>query len=80
MVLADHDMILVGSSNMDYRSFFLNFEMDLYIRDRVLADQIQDIMLSVAADCVSLAPRDVSNLRIGRLLFRRIMRLFAPLM
>jgi cardiolipin synthase len=80
MVLADHDMILVGSSNMDYRSFFLNFEMDLYIRDRGLADQIQDIMLSVAADCVSLAPRDVSNLRIGRLLFRRIMRLFAPLM
>ena len=80
MVLADHDLVLIGSSNMDYRSFFLNFEMDLYVRDRGLADQIQDIMQSVAADCVALAPRDVSNLRIGRLLFRRIMRLFAPLM
>jgi phosphatidylserine/phosphatidylglycerophosphate/cardiolipin synthase-like enzyme len=73
-------MVLVGSSNMDYRSFFLNFEMDLYIRDGNLADEIQDIMQAVAVDCVALAPRDVSNLRIGRLLFRRIMRLFAPLM
>jgi cardiolipin synthase len=80
MVLADNDMVLAGSSNMDYRSFFLNFETDLYVRDRSLADQIQDIMKSVAADCAPLAPRDVSNLRIGRLLFRRIMRLFAPLM
>lgn len=80
MVLADQDMVLVGSSNMDYRSFFLNFEMDLYVRDRILATQIQEIMKSVGADCAPLAPRDVSNLRIGRLLFRRIMRLFAPLM
>lgn len=80
MVLADENMALVGSSNMDYRSFFLNFEMDLYVRDHALAAAMEKIMQSVASDCSALAPRDVSNLRIGRLLFRRIMRLFAPLM
>jgi len=80
MVLADDDLVLIGSSNMDYRSFFLNFETDLFVRDRLLAGEISNIMESIAVDCAVLAPRDVSNLRIGRLLFRRIMRLFAPLM
>ncbi len=80
MILADQDLVLVGSSNMDYRSFFLNFETDLFIRDKQLASQVTTIMDSVARDCSELSKSDVSNLRIGRLLFRRIMRLFAPLM
>jgi cardiolipin synthase len=80
MILADQDVVLVGSSNLDYRSFFLNFETDLFVRDRQLATQVEGIMESVARDCSALSSSDVSNLRIGRLLFRRIMRLFAPLM
>jgi cardiolipin synthase len=80
MILADQDLVLVGSSNMDYRSFFLNFETDLFVRDKQLASQVRTIMDSVAKDCSELSKGDVSNLRIGRLLFRRIMRLFAPLM
>jgi cardiolipin synthase len=80
MILADQDLVLIGSSNMDYRSFFLNFETDLFVRDKQLAAQAATIMESVARDCSLLSPGDVSNLRIGRLLFRRIMRLFAPLM
>lgn len=80
MVLADQDVVLVGSSNMDYRSFFLNFETDLFVRDRTLAGEVERIMQDVAGESSQLAPSDVSNARIGRLLFRRIMRLFAPLM
>ena len=80
MVLADDDVVLAGSSNCDYRSFFLNFETDLFIRDRALAIDVAKILQDVSQDCVRLAPKDVSNMRIGRLLFRRIMRLFAPLM
>ena len=80
IILADQDLVLVGSSNLDYRSFFLNFETDLFVRDKQLASQVRAIMESVAKDCSELSKSDVSNLRIGRLLFRRIMRLFAPLM
>jgi cardiolipin synthase len=80
LVLADHDVVLAGSSNLDYRSFFLNFETDLFMRDRRLAGDVASIFETLAKDCVALAPRDVSNRRLGRLLFRRIMRLFAPLM
>ena len=80
LVLADDDVILAGSSNLDYRSFYLNFETDLFMRDRVLAASVEQVIKSLASHCVHLAPSDVSNRFLARLLFRRIMRLFAPLM
>ena len=80
LIMADDDVVLAGSSNLDYRSFFLNFETDLFIRDRALTDEIAGILTGVAKHCVPLLPSDVTNRRLGRLLFRRIMRLFAPLM
>ncbi len=80
LLLADDDLILAGSSNLDYRSFFLNFETDLLMRDRALAAQISEILEGVSKHCVPLSPDDVSPKRVARLLFRRIMRLFAPLM
>jgi cardiolipin synthase len=80
LILADEDVILAGSSNLDYRSFFLNFETDLLMRDRDLASKIHDILLDVSKHCIPLSSSDVTNRRVGRLLFRRIMRLFAPLM
>lgn len=80
LILADEDVILAGSSNLDYRSFFLNFETDLLMRDRDLASKIHDILVDVSKHCIPLSSPDVANRRLGRLLFRRIMRLFAPLM
>lgn len=80
LILADDDLILAGSSNLDYRSFFLNFETDLLMRDTILARQIEEVLLAVEQHCIPLSSSDVSSRRLGRLLFRRIMRLFAPLM
>jgi cardiolipin synthase len=80
LVLADEDVVLVGSSNLDYRSFFLNFETDLFMRDKVLSKKMAEIYSSLAKQCIGLAHADVSNARLARLLFRRIMRLSAPLM
>jgi cardiolipin synthase len=80
LLLADDDLILAGSSNLDYRSFFLNFETDLLMRDRELAGQVAAVLNDVAKQCIPLGSSDVSGRRLARLLFRRIMRLFAPLM
>ncbi len=80
LVLADADLVLAGSSNMDYRSFYLNFETDLLLRDRALAQNISDLLTEVSENCCPLTSKDVSLRPVGRLLFRRIMRLFAPLM
>jgi cardiolipin synthase A/B len=80
LILADDDLVMAGSSNLDYRSFYLNFETDLLLRDRVLAQQISGLLAEVAESCIPLTTEDVTGRRLGRLLFRRIMRLFAPLM
>jgi len=80
LVLADDDVVLAGSSNLDYRSFFLNFETDLFMRDRRLTMDLAAVFEKLIKDCIPLGPKDVSNRRLARLLFRRIMRLFAPLM
>jgi cardiolipin synthase len=80
LILADADLILAGSSNLDYRSFYLNFETDLLLRDRVLAQNISDLLTEISSGCNPLTDKDVSARPILRLLFRRIMRLFAPLM
>ena len=80
LVLADSDLVLAGSSNLDYRSFYLNFETDILVRDRMLAQNIGDLFNQVSEGCLSLTAKDAANRPVVRLLFRRIMRLFAPLM
>lgn len=80
VVLADDDLVFAGSSNMDYRSFFLNFETDLFIRDKTLGRSVEEFFIRIAAMSCSLKASDISARPIDRLLIRRFMRLFAPLM
>ncbi|MCX6126477.1 MAG: cardiolipin synthase [Proteobacteria bacterium] len=80
IILADDDLIFSGSSNMDYRSFFLNFETDLFIRDKVLGAKIKELFSRVSAMSEPLTEVDLSAKPLTRLLMRRLMRLVAPLM
>lgn len=80
IAMGDDDLILAGSSNMDYRSFFLNFETDMLIRDKKLADEVHKFFELMETMCERLRPSDVSKVPVGVLLVRRMMRLLAPLM
>ncbi len=42
LMVIDRQWCFIGSSNLDSRSLRLNFEIDLEIYDRVLAEQIED--------------------------------------
>lgn len=51
VLVVDNEWAAVGSANLDNRSFYLNFEMNLLVRDREFAKSVssmleQDIMLS----------------------------------
>ena len=80
VILADDDLVLSGSSNMDYRSFYLNFETDLFMRNKAVASKIEHLFREIALMSLPLKRRDLTRMRVGRLLVRRIMRLLAPLM
>jgi cardiolipin synthase len=80
LLVADDELVLSGSSNLDYRSFFLNFETDLFVLDRVLAADSTKFWQEMASMSVPLSDRDISLKPWLRHLSRRVMRLFAPLM
>ena len=76
LMLADYCAV-VGSINMDMRSFYEQFESAVYTDDAAVLGQIEADFGSAFAECEPLAARRRSPL--GRL-FDMILRVFAPLM
>jgi len=50
-VLVDHEMGSVGTANMDYRSFRLNFEVNAFFYDADLGERLRDIYLDDLTLC-----------------------------
>ena len=50
-VLVDHEMGSVGTANMDYRSFRLNFEVNAFFYDADLGARLRDIYLDDLTLC-----------------------------
>jgi cardiolipin synthase A/B len=81
VALIDDEYVLLGSSNADYRSHFLNFETDLLLRDTALCREIVEKVFSpVWAHSVELTPRCVTDSTSMKVVAMRLMRLIAPLM
>jgi len=67
VLLADDDFAIVGSINLDYRSFMLNFELSAAIQDRSFALDVENMFL---ADFDRSRPEDLRAFDEGSLLFR----------
>jgi cardiolipin synthase len=80
LLLADDDLVLSGSSNLDYRSFFLNFELDLLIRDRRLAPDVEKFLTESFQQSETLGLQQVRPRNLPLKAARNLIRLFAPLM
>jgi cardiolipin synthase len=80
LLLADNDLVLTGSSNQDYRSFFLNFELDLLLRDRALTAKIEAYFTELFGKSYVLTREKIDLDYRSWGLPRRIFRLCSPLM
>ena len=80
LLVADDDLILTGSSNQDCRSFFLNFELDLLIRDRGLTSRVDAYFIDLFAKSYILTREKVDQEFRSFMFLRRISRLCSPLM
>jgi cardiolipin synthase len=80
LLLADDDLVLTGSSNQDYRSFFLNFELDLLLRDRALTAKIEAYFTELFGKSYVLTREKIDLDYRSWGLPRRIFRLCSPLM
>ncbi len=79
IVVSDDDFCMIGSTNMDFRSLYLNYECGAcFYGTRMIADVKADI-LNLQSDCREITEADCkTNLLIKTL--QDICRMFAPIM
>jgi len=78
--VADDILSTVGSANLDYRSFELDFEVNAFIYDAKFAIQMKETFLKDQEDCVLINPEEWGNRpRLVRWT-ESVCRLFDPLM
>jgi cardiolipin synthase A/B len=74
VLLADDDLAIVGSVNLDFRSFMLNFELSGLVQDRAFAAEVEKMF---EADFARSRPEDLHMFAEGSFFFRLKCRLAA---
>jgi cardiolipin synthase len=74
VLLADDDLAIVGSVNLDYRSFMLNFELSAAVQNPAFAASIEKML---EADFARSKEEDLRKFENGSFLFRLKCRLAA---
>ena len=67
VLLADNDFAIIGSINLDYRSFMLNFELSAAVQDAGFASEVEHMFL---ADFDRSRPENLNAFDDASLLFR----------
>lgn len=79
VMLVDDDISVVGTANLDNRSFRLNFEISALVYDRDFSRELATMLERDFSQCRQLLPREVANWSLLRRLLSRCAYLFAPL-
>ena len=79
-MVADGQLAIVGTANMDHRSFELNFEVISMIYDTDLAQQLKKAFLKDIRDAARIDPKAWSRRTLFKQLPEKLCRLFSPLL
>lgn len=79
-IVIDDFISIVGSTNMDERSFGQNFEANAFIYDTSTAHQLRKLFLKDAENCREITIDDWNNRTRSQKLKESFARLFSPLM
>lgn len=79
-IVIDSDLAIVGTANMDFRSFDLNFEVNALIYDCELADQLRKSFYSDLEDSDKVEIEKWKKRPVYMQLMDRIVRLVSPLL
>lgn len=80
LMVSDDSFCTVGSTNMDFRSFEHNFEINAFIYDVQTATQIKQIFLQDQRSCHKLSLRRWRRRPWRKRLLESVVRLLAPLL
>ena len=79
-MVADDMLSVIGSANLDFRSFETNFEINCYLYDPKIAQQNKEIFLQDMENCKEVLYEEWKKRPKWKKFFESVMRLFAPLM
>ena len=48
LCMIDDEVVSVGTANMDYRSFELNFEVNAFVYDKTIAQQLKKLIKKIS--------------------------------
>ena len=78
LVVSDDRCASVGSCNLDYRSFYLQFENGVWLWDDPAVEAVRDDFLATLDRCREILPRDMEKMPLGQRFMNVFYRLFAP--
>ena len=79
-MVTDRKIAIVGTANMDYRSFDLNFEVNAIVYDRGVADELAAVFYADIAAAEKINAAAWENRSVWKQLFEKIARLVSPLL
>lgn len=77
-IITDGKLSMVGTANMDYRSFGLNFEVNAIVYDRAFAGQLRKVFFEDLKDADKIDEAQWANRSFFIKLGDRLARLFSP--
>ncbi len=79
-LVTDRKVAIVGTANMDYRSFDLNFEVNAIVYDRGVANELAAVFYKDIADAEKNDPMVWENRSVWKQLLEKMARLVSPLL
>ena len=79
-MIADRKISVVGTANMDHRSFDLNFEVNAIVYDEEIAEELRETFENDLIDSIKIDREEWENRPVYRKLFNKIARLVSPLL
>jgi cardiolipin synthase len=79
-IVSDGQLAIIGTANMDHRSFELNFEVTSMIYDTAIAEQLRDAFYNDLKHATKIDPKKWENRPAYKQLPEKIARLVSPLL
>jgi len=80
LLIIDDSLTVIGSANMDFRSFEHNFEVNAFVYDREFTARMAGVFEDDASRCHALTPGEWFNRPRPRRWAESLMRVFSPLL
>jgi cardiolipin synthase A/B len=79
-MVADRKIGLIGSANLDRRSFELNFEDNILFEDAALAAAVRARQDEYLVECDPVTREDVDRYGIGLRLWQNLLAILSPML